>query len=50
MTFWDHLDDLRKALTYPFLTLLVLTVVAFLLKDQGLAAGGQSRQDYHNPK
>lgn len=34
MTFWDHLDDLRKALTYPFLTLLVLTVVAFLLKDQ----------------
>lgn len=33
MTFWDHLDDLRKALTYPFLTLLVLTVVAFLLKE-----------------
>lgn len=33
MTFWDHLDELRKALTYPFLALVVLTVVVFLLKE-----------------
>ncbi len=34
MTFWDHLDELRKSLTYPVVVLLVLTMVAFSLKKQ----------------
>lgn len=34
MTFWDHLDELRKSLTYPVIVLLLLTLAAFLfLKD-----------------
>ena len=33
MTFWDHLDELRKSLTYPVIVLLLLTVVAFALKE-----------------
>ena len=33
MTFWDHLDELRKSLTYPVIVLLLLTVVAFSLKE-----------------
>jgi len=33
MTFWEHLDELRKALTYPLITLLALTVVMFILKE-----------------
>lgn len=33
MTFWDHMDELRKTLTYPFLALIALTIVAFVLKE-----------------
>jgi sec-independent protein translocase protein TatC len=33
MTFWNHIDDLRKALLQPLLILIVLTVGAFLLKE-----------------
>lgn len=33
MTFWDHIDELRKVLTYPLIALVLLTVVAFLLKE-----------------
>ncbi|MCD8185834.1 MAG: twin-arginine translocase subunit TatC [Rikenellaceae bacterium] len=33
MTFWDHIDELRKALFYPFLVFLGLTVAAFVLKE-----------------
>ena len=33
MTFWDHIDDLRKALLQPLLVLVACTVIAFLLKE-----------------
>ncbi len=33
MTFWDHLDDLRKTLVQPIIVLSVLTVAIFLLKE-----------------
>lgn len=33
MTFWDHLDELRKVLIQPILLVTVLTVVAFMLKE-----------------
>ncbi len=33
MTFWDHLDELRKVLIQPILLVAVLTVVAFMLKE-----------------
>lgn len=33
MTFWDHIDELRKALLYPLLVLILLTIVAFLFKE-----------------
>lgn len=33
MNFWNHIDELRKALLYPLLVLVVLTVVAFLFKE-----------------
>ena len=33
MTFWDHIDELRKALFYPFVALIVFTVVAFIFKE-----------------
>lgn len=63
MTFWDHLDELRKTLVSPFLALTVLTVAAFLLKDPvfdimlaannpdfityGLAPGGGERSELY---
>lgn len=33
MTFWEHFDAFRKALVYPLIVLVLLTVVAFLFKD-----------------
>ena len=33
MTFWDHIDDLRKALLQPLCAIIVLTIIAFLFKD-----------------
>lgn len=33
MTFWDHIDELRKALLQPLLLLVILTIIAFLLKE-----------------
>lgn len=34
MTFWDHIDELRKTLVLPLIVLAVVTAVAFMLKDQ----------------
>lgn len=63
MTFWDHLDDLCKTPVYPFLTLILLTVVAFIQKDPafgimlaandpdfvtyGLAPGGEDHEELY---
>ena len=33
MTFWEHIDEFRKRLFYPFVALIVFTIVAFILKD-----------------
>jgi len=33
MTFWDHIDELRKTLFYPFVALIVFTAVAFIFKE-----------------
>lgn len=33
MTFWDHLDELRKTLTYPVIVLVLLTIVLFSIKE-----------------
>lgn len=33
MTFWEHLDELRKALAYPLLVLILLAIVVFILKE-----------------
>lgn len=33
MTFWDHLDELKKVIVRIFLVVLILACVAFLLKD-----------------
>lgn len=34
MTFWDHIDELRKALIEPLIAFLILTLVAFLFKEE----------------
>lgn len=36
MTFWDHLDELRKSLTYPVIVLLLLTLAAFVFLREPL--------------
>lgn len=36
MTFWDHLDELRKSLTYPVIVLLLLTAVLFMFLKEPL--------------
>lgn len=33
MTFWEHIDELRKALVYPIILLVVLTMIAFFFKE-----------------
>lgn len=33
MTFWEHLDELRKALIQPIIVVAVLTVLVFLFKE-----------------
>ena len=33
MTFWDHIDELRKALVQPLIVLALLTIAAFALKE-----------------
>lgn len=33
MTFWDHLEEFRKAIIQPILLLVLLTIVAFLLRE-----------------
>ncbi|MCL2561174.1 MAG: twin-arginine translocase subunit TatC [Rikenellaceae bacterium] len=33
MTFWDHIDELRKTLVHPLLAFVVVTVVAFIFKE-----------------
>lgn len=33
MTFWDHLDELRKALAWPLVVLVTLTIVTFMFKE-----------------
>ena len=33
MTFWDHLEEFRKALIQPIIMIAALTIVAFLLKE-----------------
>jgi len=33
MTFWEHIDEFRKALVYPLIVLALFTIVAFLLKE-----------------
>ena len=33
MTFWEHIDELRKVLVQPLILLVILTVAVFILKD-----------------
>ena len=33
MTFWEHIDEFRKTLFYPFVALIVFTIIAFIFKD-----------------